>query len=448
MVSAPPLARLYAALRRRPPALTLPVLAAIAGLLAAVSVAAGASFDVPWPILGAMVASSASVPAALAATTPREYWQSEHGLLDLSFGQILLVLGCAVAPGVLVVALLPETRNLLPATVFPGVGLAVLGQAVGGKYGGNRTYHVPADGALVDHWNRASVALEQGVDEFNANESYAAYHWLEDARRRYERIADEVERPVKGEAADRYAAAAAELRDACFEDSQNGRVAAIDVYESELDAVSEVLAYRVCDECGERHPVDECVKIQDEETVYCEACYHEISNEAAGEPNVEDYDAAERTTDESPADRADRSTGKDDGEAEADGGTGEGRQGGDSASTHSETAESADSRDVDEAEDDDEEADEANDGREKSNDDVTGGSRRAETEDDTTASGSECMSVDEARKVLGIEGRLTPGKIEEAYRVQTKENHPDVGGSEEEMRRINKARERLKAVLD
>ncbi len=54
------------------------------------------------------------------------------------------------------------------------------------------------------------------------------------------------------------------------------------------------------------------------------------------------------------------------------------------------------------------------------------------------------MSISDAVSALGLENSYSPEEVKSAYKKKAKENHPDVGGSVEMMKKINNAYELLK----
>ncbi len=65
----------------------------------------------------------------------------------------------------------------------------------------------------------------------------------------------------------------------------------------------------------------------------------------------------------------------------------------------------------------------------------------------STRRGTLGMTDSEARAILGIAGDLTAATLRTAYRRAARANHPDRGGSEETMKRINRANDYLKAYV-
>ena len=70
-------------------------------------------------------------------------------------------------------------------------------------------------------------------------------------------------------------------------------------------------------------------------------------------------------------------------------------------------------------------------------------SENTEEEEQTASSSSDAMTVEKARKVLGVEEGATRDQIVEAHRRLMQKNHPDRGGSEFIASEINQAKDTL-----
>lgn len=58
-----------------------------------------------------------------------------------------------------------------------------------------------------------------------------------------------------------------------------------------------------------------------------------------------------------------------------------------------------------------------------------------------------CMNFHEALKLFGLKPNFTETELKKAYRRLANEHHPDHGGSNEEMQKINAAKKLLEKKL-
>lgn len=58
------------------------------------------------------------------------------------------------------------------------------------------------------------------------------------------------------------------------------------------------------------------------------------------------------------------------------------------------------------------------------------------------------MTIKKAQNILDMSGDITNSKVKKSYKRKVKETHPDVGGSEEEFKKTEKAKETLLSYLD
>lgn len=279
------------------------------------------------------------------------------------------------------------------------------------KFLGNRDYYTDEYSEANAKWKRASVALEQALHNNDKKNERKAYFWAKKAESMYESLVEEEERIMPRQAAGAFSAASGFVAASVFTEG-NHSYSLWKAAEKSIGRAQEHLKQRVCDNCGRKESIKKCKGVMSDEgrVIFCQRCYQRKKSAAS-----------EKASKNSSRNRTNRKTRS-------------------SSSSSSRTQDNSRST--------------RNSSRSSSNDSSKDNKRSTSGSNAGTSDNSKdqtrvhrdsrsSVSRSEALKILGLDEANSTSEVHGAFRSQVKDAHPDMGGSEEEFKRVKEAREVL-----
>lgn len=272
------------------------------------------------------------------------------------------------------------------------------------KYLGDRDFFTDEDSQVADLWERGSVSLETALKKEGKN-NLSMYYWSKRAESTYEDIVEDADRVVYRESATALSAAAGLIAASTFTNRRKSNSLRHAAKQSIKEA-SELLSVRVCDNCGRKRPVDDCRSVQKENggrAIFCSQCINSRRSDSSRKS-----DNNRRKSEESD-------------------------QNSKSSKNHRERSKKQDRSNT------------------RDRTDTTKKSKQRETSDRSqqdrrTGSTFTRTEMTKSEALDSLDLNKVPkdeSKIHKAFRSRVKETHPDVGGSEEEFKKVKKARDVL-----
>lgn len=274
------------------------------------------------------------------------------------------------------------------------------------KYKGDRDYFTDKYSSANKEWERASVALEKALDsrDDSVNESY---FWAKKAESIYEGIIEKEDRTMQREAAGMFATACGFVAASVFTES-NESYSLWKAAEKSIQQAKNHLSVRICDICGQKKPVENCTaSIEDaERKIYCQRC---VNREQQKQRQKASQERQKRT----------RTNNKDKKSRENKKNRGTTNSSNKRKTSQSNTKQS--SRNT------------------QSND-----RNKSRQNTPMNSESNDKMSTETALEVLELDEKpKNASEVHKAFRDKVKEAHPDMGGSEDQFRKVKKAREIL-----
>lgn len=273
------------------------------------------------------------------------------------------------------------------------------------KYSGDRDYYTDEFSSVNEKWKRASVALEQAIENNKQDNEMKAYYWSKRGEKLYEDIVEEDDRVMPRQAAGAFSAACGFVAASVFTDG-NESYSLWKAAEESISRANEYLSIRVCDNCGRKEEINKCKHIMSDDgrVIICQRCYQK----EASRQRDSNRKSSRSTSSES---NRSRSSNKNENKKEDKNNKRTSRSRRDSG-TH------------------------------------TGSNRkssRSNSNEETRVhrDSRSAMTEDEALEMLGVDNVNSSSEVHEAFRAKVKDAHPDMGGSEEEFKKVKQAREVL-----
>jgi hypothetical protein len=337
------------------------------------------------------------------ATVQPDKWRKEQYSMEFSFKLTFFCILLALIPA----GILYYQYGQVATAQMSAVALSVYGGSLyarSRKYLGERKFYTDTYSNALQEWEMASVSLEKAMEQEDKGNDYRAYYWSTKASSYYEEIVEKEERLALREAASAYSAGCEFFSVSIFTEG-NQSYSFYSAAEESFHKARNKLSERICDNCGRRRKINRCKRIIDEEQkryVYCDNCRSnkETSSTSTGQKTSQERNSQGKSRRQSKASGGSSKTGK-------------------SRTNKSRTNEKT-----------------SREGRNSKN--------NTKSQYTKTKQKNDGLSRQEALKILDIdEKNPTDDRVHEAFREQVKKSHPDTGGSEEEFKKVKRAREKL-----
>lgn len=329
-------------------------------------------------------------------TVQPDKWMREQYSMEFSFKITILCILLALIP----VGIVYYQYGQVATVGISAIALSAYGGSLytrSRKYLGERKFYTDTYSNTSQEWEMASVSLEKAIEQEEKENDYRAYYWSMRAASYYEEIVEKEERLSLREAASAYSAGCEFLSVSIFTEG-NESYSFYSAAEESFDRARSKLSERICDNCGRRRKINRCERVigEDEKRyVYCDNCRRskETSSTSTGQDRSQKRKSQRKSHRQSKA-----------------GSSGKKRKSRKGEKTS----------------------------RERGNSNNTKG------QDTKAKQRNDGLSREEALKILCIdEENPSDDKVHEAFRKEVKKSHPDTGGSEEEFKKVKRAREKL-----
>lgn len=300
----------------------------------------------------------------------------------------------------------------------------------GRKFFGDRENYTDEYSEANVRWKRSSVALEQALSNNDKDNERRAYFWAKRAESLYESLVEEEDRIMPREAASAYSSASGFAAASVFTEG-NHSYKLWKAAETSIGRAQELLSKRVCDNCGRKEDVTKCkgVKSDDGRVILCPRCYQKKKATASKSSESSTTQESRTKTKTDDSQKSDRSRNRSSSSSTANSSTGKSR----SRSNKSRSDSSATSRGSSSSN--------SSSNSNYNNNRTTSDESKDQTEVHKSSKSS--ITADEALEVLELEEARSTSQVHEAFRSRVKDAHPDMGGSEEEFKKVKRAREIL-----
>jgi hypothetical protein len=267
------------------------------------------------------------------------------------------------------------------------------------KYLGERSFFTDDYSNVSQEWDMSAVALEKALQQYDKGNKFRTHYWASIAMSHYDEIVEKEERLTLREAASAFSAGCELLMASVFTEG-NESYSYYNAAEESFDRGKASLSERVCDDCGIRRRIDRCKRVidGDKRCVYCDTCQKTGSGGKEQKRSTQDRRKGNRN----------KSGGR--GSRQKSRNTNQKNQTGSRSSSKNRNTDN----------------------------------ERSKKAQKNRSERSELMSKKEALNILGVdEDDPSEDDVHEAFRKRVKQSHPDAGGSEEEFKKVKRARERL-----
>lgn len=336
-------------------------------------------------------------------TVQPDKWKKEQYSMEFSFKLTVFCILLALIP----VGIVYYQYGQIATTEISAIALPLYGGSLytrSRKYLGERKFYTDTYSNASQEWEMASVSLEKAMKQEDKGNDYRAYYWSMRASSYYEEIVEKEERLALREAASAYSAGCEFLSVSIFTEG-NESYSFYSAAEESFDRARNKLSERICDNCGRRRKINRCERVIGEEEkryVYCDNCRRnkQTSSTSTGQKTSQKRNSQHKSRRQSKADGGSGKTGK-------------------SRTDRNGKGEKT--------------------SRERNNSENDTNSQYTKTQQKNNG-----LSRKEALKILGIdEENPTDDRVHGAFREKVKKSHPDTGGSEEEFKKVKRAREKL-----
>lgn len=284
------------------------------------------------------------------------------------------------------------------------------------KFLGSRDYYTDEYSEANAKWKRASVALEQALDNNDKKNERKAYFWAKEAESMYESLVEEEERIMPRQAAGAFSAASGFVAASVFTEG-NHSYSLWKAAEKSIGRAQEHLKQRVCDNCGRKESVKKCKGVMSDEgrVIFCQRCYQR--KKSAASEKASKKSSGNRTGSKTSSSSSSSSSNRSNSRSTR------------SSSTRSRSGSSSNTSST------------SSKGSTSGSDTGTSDNSRDQTRVHRDSRSS--VSRSKALEILDLDEANSTSEVHEAFRSQVKDAHPDMGGSEEEFKRVKEAREVL-----